>query len=110
MARRRVSACFGGRGHPIERQVYLSSKHASGRRSRHASASANEEALAKPGFEHRDLPADGAVGQAELYSRLGIAARSSSDLEDVQSVERKGAPHGSVRKFDGLCEKIQSIR
>ena len=47
---------------------------------------------------------------AELYSRLGIAARSSSDLEDVQSVERKGAPHGSVRKFDGLCEKIQSIR
>ena len=55
----------------------------------------------------RDLPADGSVGQAELHSRFGIAARSSSDLEDAQSVERKGAPHRSVRKFDGLCEKKQ---
>ena len=94
---RRATACFGGRGHPVEGQAYFGSKHASGRRRRHASTSTNEEALAEPGFEHRDLPADGAVGQAEFSSGFGIAARSSSDLEDAQSVERKGTPH-SIRE------------
>jgi hypothetical protein len=89
---------------------YFSSEDASGGCSRHAPASPNEEALAKPGFERRYLPADGAVGQPEFHSGFGIAAGSSSDLEDAQSVERKGTPHRPVRKFDGLCEKNQSIR
>src|SRR3984885_8757248 len=48
--------------------------------------------------------------QPQLYAGFGIAARSSGDLEDAQSIEWKGAPHRPVRKFDGLCEKNQSIR
>jgi hypothetical protein len=56
--------------------------------------------LAKPSFEQRDLPADGAVGQSEFHSGFRIAACSSGDLEDAQGVEWKGAPHRSVRKLD----------
>src|SRR6202042_2032097 len=104
MARRRASACFSRRGHPVERQAYFSSEGARGGRCRHASAGANEEALAKPSFEQRDLPADSAVGQPEFHSGFRIAARSSGDFEDAQSVQWKGASHQSVRKFDGLWE------
>ena len=89
MARRRASACFGGRGHPVEGQAYLSSEDARGRRSRHASAGPNEQALAKPSFEQRDLPADSAVGQPEFHSGFRIAARSSGDFEDAQSVRER---------------------
>jgi hypothetical protein len=63
------------RGHPVEGQAYLSSEDASGRRSRHASAGPNEQALAKPSFEQRDLPADSALGQPEFHSGFRIASR-----------------------------------
>ena len=74
MARRRASACFSRRGHPVERQAYFSSEGARGGRCRHASAGANEEALAKPSFLAL-LFGGGALGKAccgWLGQHLGV--------------------------------------
>src|SRR5271170_275670 len=88
-----ATARFRGRGHPIEGEAYFGSEGASGGRRRHTSARSNEEALSEPGFKSRDLPADGTVGQPEFGPGFGIAVRASGDLEDTQSVERKGTAH-----------------
>ena len=93
-----ASTCFGSRGYPIERQANFGSEDASGECSRHASAGSNEKALAEPGFERRDLPADGAMGQPEFRSCFGIAGRSSGDLEDAQSVKRNRTAHSTREK------------
>jgi len=39
------------------------------------------------------------MGQPEFGSGFGIAARPSGDLEDAQSVERKGTTHSNREKI-----------
>ena len=43
---------------------------------------------AEHGFKLADLPADGAVGDAELFSRDGQSAKPGGGLERAQCVER----------------------
>ena len=95
---RRVSARFRGRDDPIEGQADLGGKSPRRWCCRHAPSCSHEEALTKPCLQCRDLAADGAMGQSELGSSLGVAAGPSGDLKDTQRIKWRETTHGNREK------------
>ena len=94
-SRARPTAGFGRLHQAFEGKAHLGGEHAGEGGCGHPPAGADEKTLAKPALQKADLPADGAVGQAELRRRLGIAGRPRGDLEDAQGIQGWQLAHGN---------------
>lgn len=82
-----------GNGQAIERTTDFRCKDSRHWRRHHAATILSEKLLTQPSFERRDLPADRAMGDAELSRSFGIAAGACGDLENSDRIERWQATH-----------------
>ncbi len=110
MADRQMAAGFGGGDHAVEGQADFLGEGARRRGRGHAPPGPHEQPVSQPVLQRRYLPADGAMGQAELGAGLGITGGAGGNLEDAQGVERGKTAHGLVREVNNNREKSESSR